>query len=122
MEQLGVQMKELFTGLTLKQEEDTCNRRLRKEGLVIKKQMVELEKEKMQQNSWVEQLMTALLRQMGGDQSTPMQPANAAVTPERSSRPAAVSEQAAAFRREGMVPSTQQEQARPTVVARQWDT
>jgi hypothetical protein len=32
-----------------------------------------------------------------------------------------VSEQAAAFRRKGMLPSTQQKQARPAMVARQWD-
>jgi hypothetical protein len=57
-------MKELFSGLALKQEEG--NRRLREENLAIKKQMVELEKEKMQQNSRMEQLMTALLMQMGG--------------------------------------------------------
>ena len=37
-------MKELFTGLTLKQEDD--NRRLKEENLAIRKQMVELEKEK----------------------------------------------------------------------------
>ena len=37
-------MKELFVGLTLKQEED--NRRLREENLAIRKQMPELEKKK----------------------------------------------------------------------------
>ena len=100
----------------LKQEKD--NRRPKEENLAIKKQMVEPEKEKMQHNSRMEQLMTALLRQMGGDQSTPMQPAGAEVTPERSIRPAAVSEQVAAFRREGMMPSTHQKQARLAVVAR----
>ena len=72
VEQLSMQMKEMFTGLTLKQEEDT--RRLREENLAIKKQMMELEKEKMQQNNRMEQLMAALVRQMGGDQLIPMQP------------------------------------------------
>ena len=44
VERLGRQMKELFAGLTLKQEEDS--RRLKEENLAIRKQMVELEKEK----------------------------------------------------------------------------
>ena len=64
VEQLGSQMKELFSGLAQKQEED--NRRLREENLAIRKQMVELEREKLQQNSRMEQLMAAMLRQMGG--------------------------------------------------------
>ena len=33
----------------------------------MKKQMVELEKEDVQQNSRMEQLMAALLKQLGGD-------------------------------------------------------
>ena len=40
-------------------------------GEPSKKQMMELEKEKMQQNNRMEQLVTALLRQMGG--SSPFQ-------------------------------------------------
>ena len=51
--------------------------------------MVELEREKLQQNSRMEQLMTALLGQMGGVQPTHVQPANAEMTPEKS-RPAVV--------------------------------
>ena len=64
VEQLGRQMKELFSGLAQKQEEE--NRRLREENLAIRKQMVELEREKLQQNSRMEQLMAAMLQQMGG--------------------------------------------------------
>ena len=63
VEQLGRQMKELFSGLALKQEEE--NRRLREENLAIRKQMVELEKEKLQQNSRMEQLMTAYAGAVG---------------------------------------------------------
>ena len=63
MERLGRQMKELFAGLTLKQEED--NRRLKEENLAIRKQMVELEKEKWEQNNRMELLMGAMLRQLG---------------------------------------------------------
>ena len=79
VEQLGLQMRELFTGLTIKQEED--NRRLREENLAIKKQMLELEKEKMQQNCRMEQLMTALLGQMREGQPIPMQAASNAEPP-----------------------------------------
>ena len=120
VEQLGRQMNELFTGLTQKQEED--NRRLREENIAIRKQMLELEREKLGQNNRMEQLMAALLRQMGGDQSLPRQAVSAEMTPERSSRPEAVIEQAATFRRttEENAPSTQQKQVRPGVVAQQW--
>ena len=48
-ERLGKKMKELFAGLTLKQEED--NRRPREENLATKKQMLELEKEKWAQKT-----------------------------------------------------------------------
>ena len=46
-ERLGKQMQELFAGLTLKQEED--NRRLKEENQAIRRQMVEMEKEKWKQ-------------------------------------------------------------------------
>ena len=49
VEQQGRQMKVLFSELAEKQEEG--NRRLKEEDLAIRKQMVELEKEKVQQNS-----------------------------------------------------------------------
>ena len=61
VERLGRQMKELFTGLTLKQED---NRRLREENLAITKQMLELKKERWEQNNRMELLMGAVLRQM----------------------------------------------------------
>ena len=64
VERLGRQINELFAGLTLKQEED--NRRLKEENLAIRKQMVELEKEKWEQNNRMELLMGAMLRQLGG--------------------------------------------------------
>jgi hypothetical protein len=63
-ERLGKQMEELFAGLTLKQEED--NRRLKEENLAIRRQMVEMEMEKWEQNNRMEQLMGALLMQLGG--------------------------------------------------------
>jgi hypothetical protein len=43
--------------------------------------MVELEKEKVQQNSRMEQLMAALLKQMGGDPPPQGQTINAEMTP-----------------------------------------
>ena len=84
-ERLGKQMKELFAGLTLKQEED--NRRLKKENPVIRRQMVELEKEKWEQNNRMELLMGAMLMQPGG-QALQAEPGSAEVTPVRGSRPA----------------------------------
>ena len=78
VEQLGRQLKELFTGLTQKQEED--NRRLREENLAIRKQMLELEREKLEQNNRMELLMAALLRQVGGE-PLPSQAVNEEMTP-----------------------------------------
>ena len=86
VEQLGKQMHELFTAMTLKQEED--NRKIRDENLATKKQMMVLEKEKMQQNNRMRLLMTALLRQVGGA-PLPSQAANQETTPVRGGRPAA---------------------------------
>ena len=73
--------------------------------------MLELEKEKLEQNNRMELLMTALMRQVRG---APL--SNQAVEEEmtpmhvRGGRPGAVIDQAAAFRRvvEGNTPSTQQ--------------
>ena len=59
-EKLGKQIKELFAGLTLKQEED--NRRLKEENLAIGRQMVELEKKNWEQTNRMELLVGALLR------------------------------------------------------------
>ena len=78
--------------MTLKHEKD--NMKLREENLAIKKRMVELEEEKMQQNNRMELLVTALLRQVGGA-PLPSQE----VTPERGDRPADVVDQTAPFRR-----------------------
>ena len=108
VEQLGRQMKELFSGLALKQEEE--NRRLREENLAIRKQMVELEKEKVYQNGRMEQLMTALLKQMGGNQPCQGQPASPERTPAKGSRAAVVVP---------VMPGTQEKQARPGVLAQQ---
>ena len=108
VEQLGSQMKELFSGLAQKQEED--NKRLRGENLAIRKQMVELEKEKVQQNGRMEQLMTALLGQMRGDQSSQGQPASPERTPARSGRTAVVVPE---------MPGTHEKQARPGILAQQ---
>ena len=55
VERLGKQMQDLFTSLTLKQEED--NRKLREENIAIRKQMLELEREKLGQNNRMEQMM-----------------------------------------------------------------
>ena len=52
VERLGRQINELFAGLILKQQED--NRRPKEENLATRKQMVELEKEKWEQNSRME--------------------------------------------------------------------
>ena len=107
VERLGRRMKELFAGLTLKQEED--NRRLKEENLAIRKQMLELEKEKWEQHNRTELRMGALLRQMGG-QALPAEPGSVEVTPVRGSRPAMVIPE---------MPSTQQKQARPGMLAPQ---
>ena len=112
VEQLGNQMHELFTAMTLKQEED--NMKLTEENLAIKKQMMELGKEKMQHNNLMELLMIALVRQVGGV-PLPSQAADQEMTPERRGRLEEVVDQAAAFRRmtEEDAPGTQPKQARP---------
>ena len=107
VERLGRQMKELFIGLTLKQEAD--NRRLRQENLAIRKQMLKLEKEKWEPNNRMELLMGAVLRQMGG-QVLSHATGSAEVTPEKGSRPAVVMP---------VMPSTRQKRARPGVMAPQ---
>ena len=118
VEKLGNQMHVLFTAMTPKQEK--CNRKLREKNLAIRKQMLELEKEKMQHNNRVELLMTAMLRQVGGA-PLPSQAADQKMTPERGGRPTGVADQAAAFRRVTAenAPGTQPKQARPGVVTRQ---
>jgi hypothetical protein len=108
VEQLGSQMKELFSGLALKQEEE--NRRLMEENRAIRKRMEELEQEKLQQNSRMEQVMTAMLQQLqqlGGGQPWGEQPASAGVTPARPSKPAVVMPE---------MPSTQEKQVRTGVL------
>ena len=107
VEGLGRQINELFAGLTLKQEED--NRRHKEENLAIRKQMVELEKEKWEQNNRMELMMGAMLRWLGG-QALPVKPGSAEVTPVRGSRPAVVMPE---------MPSTQQKQARLGALAPQ---
>jgi hypothetical protein len=87
VERLGRQMKELFAGLTLKQEED--NRRLREENLAIRKQMLEVKKEKWEQDNRMELLIGAVLRQIGG-QAVPDASWSAEVTPEKGNGPAVV--------------------------------
>ena len=111
VEQLGRQMKELFSGLAQKQEEE--NRRLMEENLAIRKRMEELEQEKLRQNSRMEQVMTAMLQQlqqMGGGQPWGGQPASAEVTPARPSKPAVVMPE---------MPSTQEKQVRTGVLIQQ---
>ena len=109
--QLGSQMKEMFHGLALKQEEE--NRRLKEENLAIRKQMVELEQEKLQQNNRMEQLITAMLQQMGGGQPSAGQSVSAEQTPARPSRPAVVVP---------TMPGTQEKQDRAGLLARQGGT
>ena len=75
--------------------------------------MVELEREKLQQNSRMEQLMTTLLGQMGGAQPTQVQPANAEVTPEKN-RPAVVVPEMP-----GAGPGTGGKLTRPGILAQQ---
>ena len=87
VEKLGRQINDLFAGLTLTQEED--NRRPKEENLAIRRKMVELEKEKWEQNNRTEQLMGAMLRQLGG-QVVSVEPGSAEVTPVRGSRPVVV--------------------------------
>ena len=109
VEQLGRQINELFTGLVKKQEED--NRKLREENLAIRKQMVELEREKLQQNSRMEELMTAMLQKMGGVQPvTPGSPLNAEMTPVKNKTEVVMP---------GM-PGTQEKQVRAGELAQQW--
>ena len=88
VKKLGEQMNAMFSKLAVKRDEE--NRRLREENLAIKQQMVELEREKQQQNNRMEQLMAAILKQMGGDQPSQMQPASAEVTPVKSNKAAVV--------------------------------
>ena len=80
--------------------------------------MLELEKEKLEQNDRM--LMIALLRQ-GVGAPLPSQATDQEMTPVRGGRPAAVVDQAAAFRRvtEENASSTQPNQARPGVVVKQ---
>ena len=92
----------MFAGLTLKQEED--NRRLKEENLAIRRQMVELEKEKWEQNNRTEQLMGAMLRQLGG-QVVSTEPGSAEMTPVRGSRPVVVVPENLDFLKERAVPS-----------------
>ena len=106
-ERLGKQMKELFAGLTLKQEED--NRRLKEENQAIRRQMVEMEKARWEQDNRMERLMEALLLQLGG-QALQAAPGSSEVTPVRGSRPEVVMPE---------MPSTQQKQARSGVLAPQ---
>ena len=92
VEQLGKQMKELFSGLAQKQEEE--NRRLKEENLAIQRQLAELEQEKQQQNSRMEQMMETMMQQMhqmqmqqmGGGQPSAGQPADAELTPAKPTR------------------------------------
>ena len=89
--QLGSQMKEMFHGLALKQEEE--NRRLKEENLAIRKQMVELEQEKLQQNSRMELMMASMMQQMqqlGGGQPSAGQPVSAELTPAKPTKPTVV--------------------------------
>ena len=72
--------------------------------------MVELKKEKVYQNGRTEQLMTALLKQMGGEQPSQGQPASPERTPAKGSRAAVVVP---------VMPDTQDKQARPGVLAQQ---
>jgi hypothetical protein len=116
MEQLGRKINELFTGLVQKQEEDS--RKLQEENLAIKKQMVELEREKLQQNSRMEELMqqnnrvmTAMLQKMGGVQpEAPESPLSAEVTPVKNKTVVVVP---------GM-PGTGEKQVRTGELAQQW--
>ena len=71
--------------------------------------MLELEREKVQQNSRMEQLMGAIFGQLGG-QVGPAEPGSAEMTPVRGSRPAVVVPE---------MPGTQEKQARPGVLAPQ---
>ena len=116
MDQLGRKINELFTGLAQKQEEDS--RKLQEENLAIKKQVVELEKEKLQQNSRMEELlqqnnrvMTAMLQKMGGVQpEAPESPHSAEVTPVKNKTLVVVP---------GM-PGTGEKQVRTGELAQQW--
>ena len=71
--------------------------------------MAELEKEKWEQNNRMELLLGALLRQLGG-RALQAEPGSAEVTLVRDSRPAVVMPE---------MPSTQQKQAKPGVLAPQ---
>ena len=72
MVKLSEQMRELFGSLAVKQDEE--NRRLREENLRLQRQMVE-------QNSRIEQMMVVLMGQRGGDQLAPVGPAMQPVSP-----------------------------------------
>jgi hypothetical protein len=116
MEQLGRQIEELFTGLVQKQEEDS--RKLKEENLAIRKQMVELEREKLQQSSRMEELlqqnsrvMAAMLQKMGGVQpEAPGSPLYAEVTPVKNKTEVVVP----------AMPGTQERQVRAGELAQQW--
>ena len=120
MEQLGRQIEELFTGLVQKQEEDS--RKLKEENLSIRKQMVELEKEKLQQSSRMEELlqqnnrvMTAMLQKMGGVQpEAPGSPLYAEVTPMKNKTEVVVPAMP------GVGPATGEKLTRPGTLAQRW--
>ena len=102
-------MKELFAGLTQALKQEEANRRLNEENLAIRRQMVELEKEKWEQNNRMEQLMGAMLRQLGG-LVVSAEPGSAEMAPVRGSRPVVVVPE---------MSGTQEKQARPGVLAPQ---
>ena len=73
--------------------------------------MVELEREKLQQNSRMEELMTAMLQKMGGVQPVaPGSPLNAEVTPVKNKTEVVMP----------AMPGTQEKQARAGALAQQW--
>ena len=72
MVRLSEQMRELFGSLAVKQDEE--NRRLREENMRLQRQMVE-------QNSRIEQMMVVLMGQRGGDQLIPVGPAMQPASP-----------------------------------------
>ena len=72
MVRLSEQMRELFGSLAVKQDEE--NRRLREENLRLQRQMVE-------QNSRIEQMMVVMMGQRGGDQLIPVGPAMQPASP-----------------------------------------
>lgn len=109
VEVMGDQIKNLFASLTQKQEGD--NRKPMEENAAIRRQMPELELEKLEQNNRMEQLMTALPCQVRGGQPSPMHtPISAEVTPLKDRLDMSEEEQTADFRRqtEAVTPNTLQ--------------